>query len=95
MDTNDPRSTFAERLLDAIRSKKITQKELSQAIGTTERTVSRWMTKGIIPKHQTIQKAAKACGVSILWLEKGIGPKNIQAVWRFHAMKKNSIYMIF
>lgn len=88
MDTKNSANTFSERLHEAIRHKKINQKQLAEAVGTTERTVSRWINQRTIPKHETIQKIAKACDVSWLWLEKESGPKNIEAVWGYHAKKE-------
>lgn len=64
MTEEECRSEFGNRLYDILRSKGISQKELSSKVGLSETMISRYM-KGIAtPSFYIVDKIAKAIGCS-------------------------------
>ena len=53
-------ATFAERLAELLQQQGITQKELSERVGVTEATMSRYMHSERIPKSEIIANIATA-----------------------------------
>lgn len=55
----------SQRIFLIMDAKGITQKELAQAAGIGQSTISDWRTKGTDPQCKYIPRIAKALGVSI------------------------------
>ncbi|MBQ9209538.1 MAG: helix-turn-helix transcriptional regulator [Oscillospiraceae bacterium] len=53
-------SVFATRLAELLEKKRITQKELSERVGVTEATMSRYMHSERIPKAEILANIATA-----------------------------------
>ena len=64
--------------------RKITQRELSETIGVSDKTVSKWETEKGFPDIGIIEELAKALGVSIAELLTGISSRLWDTVL-FHA----------
>lgn len=59
---------FPERLLIAIRRRKILQQDLANEIGVAPRTISKYIHGHVIPPIETLRKMADALEVSVDWL---------------------------
>lgn len=61
----------SKRISELLKSKGMTQRELAEAIGATEVTVSRYLTGKRMPHAINLMKIAKALDVSIDYLMEG------------------------
>lgn len=68
-------STFIDRLAEAMKEKKLTQKALSVAIGITDAYMSQISTGKRKPAPRTAKDLAEALGVNVEWLMDGTGAK--------------------
>lgn len=59
---------FPERLLIAIRRRKILQQDLANEIGVAPRTISKYIHGHVVPPIDTLRKMADALEVSVDWL---------------------------
>jgi transcriptional regulator with XRE-family HTH domain len=60
--------TPADRLFSLMEKRGITQKQLSEGIGISPRTISDWKTKGASPRADKIDRICGFLGVSAEWL---------------------------
>lgn len=61
-------STFAERLCEALTTRRISAAELSRKINVDEGTISNYKKGKYVPKQPRLDKISKALNVSIPWL---------------------------
>ncbi|WP_369290572.1 helix-turn-helix domain-containing protein [Propionimicrobium lymphophilum] len=74
-----PELTFEWRLRMAMKQAGMTQNDLADAIGMQQRTVDRWLNRGVTPKRGQIMACALATGVPVVWLDKGIDPSQVDS----------------
>lgn len=73
-----PMTTLADRLKQARKDAKLTQRELAKAAGIKQPVISQ-IESGANLQSAHIAKLAHICGVEALWLAEGKGPKHISA----------------
>lgn len=61
-------NTFGDRLKEARKAKKLTQKELAKILGTTESNVNNYEKNRAYPKAEAIIKICNELNVSADWL---------------------------
>ena len=62
---------LSERIKQAVKKSGKTQRQIADAVGITDGTMSRYACGGRIPKAPIIPKLAEVCGVSVEWLQTG------------------------
>ena len=62
-------SITSDRLRDTLQRKNMKQKELSQLTGIGEANICNYVSGRYAPKMATVEKMAKALGVSAMWLQ--------------------------
>ena len=65
---------LSNRIRQAVEKSGKTQRQIADAIGITEVSMSRYVCGERIPKATIMPKLAEACGVSVEWLQTGKEP---------------------
>lgn len=73
MTNSTPRTPFGERLFDARKSAKLTQKELASKVGMSQSALAEAEKTG--QGSQYLAQLARALGVQSIWLATGKGPR--------------------
>lgn len=72
--------TFIQRLKALMKSRNITDKQLTEDLGLAKNSVTYWKNKGNIPKGDTLDVIAEYFGVSVDYLLGKTDKKNEQTV---------------
>ena len=62
---------LSERIKQAVEKSGKTQRQIADAVGITDGSMSRYVRGWRIPKATIIPKLAEVCGVSVEWLQTG------------------------
>src|SRR3954469_22427334 len=60
--------TFAEKVRNLLKARRLSQSELAEALGTSQPQVSRWLEGGTPPRWDYLLKMARTLGVSADYL---------------------------
>ena len=89
-EENMQNSIFSLRLLEAMKSNGLTQKELADSAGITQAAVSRYLREENTPRASELGALAIALGVSMDWLWGRSGNKEEQHE-HYHEKKKKKV----
>jgi transcriptional regulator with XRE-family HTH domain len=88
---------FGEAIAFLIRRKGVTQKQVAEAVGVDQSTVSRWVRKKEVPKEATLDKLAEylGCHVAMLFLPPSmLEPGTGKVILDFSEISSSPVYLV-